>query len=81
MIPALRGAHALRDALRAGVAWTGATVHYVTEATDRGAVLVRVPLPVGDAATEEALRERVRPVEFATVEAAIRRWTFEQKGI
>jgi phosphoribosylglycinamide formyltransferase-1 len=78
VIPALRGAHALRDALRAGIAWTGATVHYVTEATDRGAVLVRVPLTIGDATTEPALRERIRPVEFATVEAAIRRWTFER---
>ena len=77
-IPALRGAHALRDALRAGVAWTGATVHYVNEATDRGAVLVRVPMPVGDAASEEALRDRLRPTEFATVAAAIRRWTFER---
>jgi phosphoribosylglycinamide formyltransferase-1 len=77
VIPALRGAHALRDALLAGIAWTGATVHYVTERTDRGAVLVRMPLPLGDAATEEALRERVRPVEFATVAAAIRRWSFE----
>jgi phosphoribosylglycinamide formyltransferase 1 len=78
VIPALRGAHALRDALRAGVPWTGATVHYVTEATDRGEVLARVPLPVGDAATEDALRERVRPAEFATVAAAIRRWSFER---
>ena len=77
VIPALRGAHALRDALRAGVAWTGASVHYVTEATDRGAVLVRVPMPVGDASTEAALRERVRPLEFAAVESAIRRWAFE----
>ncbi len=78
VIPALRGAHALRDALRAGVPWTGASVHYVTEATDRGAVLVRIPLPVGDVTTPEALRERVRPVEFTAVSAAIRRWSFEQ---
>ena len=78
VIPALRGAHALRDALRAGVAWTGASVHYVTEATDRGAVLVRIPLPVGEATTPELLRERVRPVEFLAVEAAIRRWSFER---
>ena len=78
VIPALRGAHALRDALRAAIPWTGATVHYVTAATDRGAVLVRVPLAVGDARTEEALRERIRPTEFATVAAAIRRWTFER---
>jgi phosphoribosylglycinamide formyltransferase 1 len=78
VIPALRGAHALRDALRAGVLWTGASVHYVTEATDRGAVLVRIPLLVGDATSPEALRERVRPVEFLAVEAAIRRWSFER---
>lgn len=81
VIPALRGAHALRDALRAGVPWTGASVHYVTESTDRGQVLVRVPLAVGDAATEEELRERVRPMEFATVAAAIRRWTFEREAV
>lgn len=81
VIPALRGAHALRDALRAGVPWTGASVHYVTEATDRGQVLVRVPLAVGDAATEEELREQVRPVEFATVAAAVRRWTFEREAV
>ncbi len=77
-IPALRGAHPLRDALREGVPWVGATVHYVTARADRGAVLVRAPLAVGDAMTEAALRERVRPVEFAAVPAAIRRWTFER---
>ena len=78
VIPALRGAHALRDALGASVAWVGATVHHVTAATDRGEVLVRIPVPVGDAATEAALRERVRPAEFSAVPAAIRRWTFER---
>ncbi|BDE05980.1 hypothetical protein WPS_12560 [Vulcanimicrobium alpinum] len=77
-IPALRGAHALRDALRAGVAWTGATVHYVTTATDRGSVLVRIPLAVGTVTSETELRERVRPVEFAAVAGAIRRWSFER---
>jgi phosphoribosylglycinamide formyltransferase-1 len=78
VIPALRGAHALRDALRAGVPWSGATVHHVTIETDRGDVLVRTPLLVGDANDEEALREKIRPVEFATVTAAIRRWCFER---
>jgi phosphoribosylglycinamide formyltransferase-1 len=78
VIPALRGAHALRDAVRAHIAWTGVTVHHVTEATDRGAVLVRVPLAVGGATDEAALRERIRPVEFDAVAAAIRRWTFER---
>ena len=78
VLPALRGAHALRDTLRLGLSWTGATVHAITAATDRGAVLVRVPVLVGDAVTEDALREKLRPVEFATVAAAIRRWGFER---
>ncbi len=73
-IPALRGAHALRDALRGGVPWVGATVHRVTAETDRGDVLVRIPLRVAGAATEAQLRERVRPVEFEAVERALRRW-------
>jgi phosphoribosylglycinamide formyltransferase-1 len=78
VLPALRGAHALRDTLDLGLRWTGATVHAITAATDRGAVLVRVPVPVGGASTEDALHEKIRPVEFATVAAAIRRWGFER---
>src|ERR1700690_1326301 len=78
VIPALRGAHALRDAVRGGVPWSGATVHRVTAETDRGTVLVRTPLLVGDAAGEAELRERIRPLEFAAVQAAIRRWTLER---
>ena len=78
VIPALRGAHALRDAVRDRVPWTGVTVHRVTEATDRGAVLVRVPVALGGTTDEAVLRERIRPVEFGAVAAAIRRWTFER---
>ncbi|HEX3548764.1 MAG TPA: formyltransferase family protein [Candidatus Elarobacter sp.] len=77
-IPALRGAHALRDALRTNVPWVGATVHRVTAETDRGEVLARIPLRVGDAASEAELRERVRPIEFAAVEKAISRWVRER---
>jgi len=78
VIPALRGAHALRDAIRDRVPWSGATVHYVTGQTDRGTVLVRVPLAVGDVIDEAQLRERIRPIEFGAVAKAIRRWTFER---
>jgi phosphoribosylglycinamide formyltransferase-1 len=78
VIPALRGAHALRDAIRARLRWTGVSVHAVTEATDRGDVLVRVPVEVGGAADEAALRDAIRPAEFDVVASAIRRWTFER---
>ena len=64
--------------MRAHVAWTGVTVHHVTAAADRGAVLVRVPVRVEGATDEAALREQIRPIEFDAVAAAIRRWTFER---
>jgi phosphoribosylglycinamide formyltransferase 1 len=78
IIPALRGAHALRDALQLGLDWSGVTVHRVTALTDRGAVLVRTPMPTAGAMVEAELRERVRPLEFAAVTQAIRRWSWER---
>ena len=53
-------------------------MHYVTEAADRGAVLVRVPVQLEETTDEAALRERIRPIEFDAVAAAIRRWTYER---
>jgi len=78
VIPALRGPHALRDALRLGLPWTGVTVHRVTAQTDRGAVLVRTPVRTDGLAAEADLRDRVRPLEFAAVTKAIRRWSWER---
>ncbi len=77
-IPAFRGAHAVRDAIAAGAPWFGATAHRVSLATDRGDVLVRVPLALPRDATLGGAMGLVRPVEFAVVAAAIRRWTYER---
>lgn len=76
--PAFRGAHAVRDALAAGVRWTGASVHRVTAQIDRGEILVRTPLAVDEGLRKAALLERLRPLEHGAVTAAIRRWTFER---
>ncbi len=77
-IPALRGAHAVRDAVRAGLAWSGASVHAVTEETDRGAIYVRIPLAVPAGTDEARLRAEIRQLEFAAVPAAILRWLAER---
>lgn len=62
-LPEFPGAHAVRDALAAGVAQTGCTVHVVDEGIDTGPVLVqeRVPIVAGD--DEAALHERIKIVE------------------
>jgi phosphoribosylglycinamide formyltransferase-1 len=78
VIPAFRGAHALRDALAADSAWLGASVHRVTAAVDRGAILVRTPLERNGFADVDAATRKLRPIEHAAVAAAIRRWSFER---
>jgi phosphoribosylglycinamide formyltransferase 1 len=63
LLPAFPGAHAVEEALAAGVAETGATVHLVDGGVDTGPVLrqERVPVLVGD--TRESLHARIREVE------------------
>ena len=63
LLPAFPGAHAVEEALAAGVGETGATVHLVDEGVDSGAVLrqERVPVLVGD--TPESLQARIQEVE------------------
>lgn len=78
---AFRGARAVRDALRAGSRWVGATVHRVTRATDRGPVMARFPLRVESGEEEAALMQRVHEVEHALVPTAITRWMFERPPI
>lgn len=63
LLPAFRGAHAVRDALAYGVKVTGVTVHLVEAAVDHGPVIAQVPVPVRPGDTEATLLARVHRVE------------------
>lgn len=73
-----RGPRAVRDALRASSTWVGATLHRVTEATDRGPVLARKPLRVQNGEDEDRLMDRVHVLERGVVREGITRWLFER---
>jgi len=62
-LPEFPGAHAVRDALAAGAAQTGASVMVVDEGVDTGPVISqrRVPVHAGD--TEDLLHDRIKLVE------------------
>ena len=60
LLPAFPGAHAIEDALAAGVDTTGVTVHLVDEGIDTGPILRQEALPVEPKAT---LVERLHAVE------------------
>jgi len=63
LLPAFPGAHALRDALAAGVATTGVTVHWVDDGVDTGPIIAQASVAIEAGEGEDALRERVQAVE------------------
>ena len=72
LLPAFRGAHAVRDALAYGVRVTGCTVHLVDEEVDHGPVLFQAAVPVEAGDTEESLHERVKREEHRLLPEAVR---------
>lgn len=73
LLPAFPGAHAVRDALAAGVRTTGVTVHWVDEGVDTGPVIAQAEVPVRPGDDEDALRERIQAVEKPLYVKTIRR--------
>jgi phosphoribosylglycinamide formyltransferase-1 len=63
LLPAFPGAHAVRDALAAGVSVTGTTVHYVDAGVDTGPVLAQREVAVRPDDDEASLHERIKDVE------------------
>jgi phosphoribosylglycinamide formyltransferase-1 len=72
LLPAFPGAHAVEDALAAGVTETGATVHVVDEGVDTGPVLRQEVVPVLPGDTPETLHARIRDVEHRILPAVVR---------
>ncbi len=73
LLPEFKGWHAVAQALAAGVAETGCTVHLATAELDEGPILAtrRVPVELGD--SEDVLHERIKRVERELYPAVISR--------
>lgn len=77
LIPAFSGqgfyGHHVHEAvLAAGVKWTGATVHFVSDAYDEGPILLQETVGVLDDDTPDSLAARVQALERKLVPEAIR---------
>jgi phosphoribosylglycinamide formyltransferase-1 len=71
LLPAFPGAHAVRDALAAGVAQTGVTVHIVDEGVDTGPVIVQEAVAIEPGDTETELHERIKTIERRLLTQAV----------
>lgn len=84
LLPAFPGAHAVREALAAGVKVTGCTVMIVDEGIDTGPILAQRAVAVREDDTEDTLHERIKTAErelvVDTIGMMLRSgWTIEGK--
>jgi phosphoribosylglycinamide formyltransferase-1 len=71
LLPAFPGAHAVADALAAGVRVTGVTVHLVDEQVDHGPILAQAAVEVRPDDDAAALHARLQPLEHRLLPACV----------
>lgn len=78
LLPSFPGAHAVRDALAAGVKVTGTTVHFVDNEVDHGPIIMQEPVRVESSDNQDTLHERIKRVEHRILPQVCRLF-FESK--
>jgi phosphoribosylglycinamide formyltransferase-1 len=72
LLPAFPGLHPQRQALAAGVKFSGCTVHFVRAAVDSGPIIAQAVVPVLDGDDEDALAARILTAEHRLYPLAVR---------
>ncbi|MDR1962145.1 MAG: phosphoribosylglycinamide formyltransferase [Gracilibacteraceae bacterium] len=72
LLPSFPGLHAQRQALNAGVRYSGCTVHFVDAGLDTGPIILQQTVPVYEEDTEESLSERILREEHLLLPEAVR---------
>jgi phosphoribosylglycinamide formyltransferase-1 len=72
LLPAFPGLHPQRQALAAGVKFSGCTVHFVRAEVDTGPIIAQAAVPVHAGDTEEILSRRILAAEHRLYPMAVR---------
>jgi phosphoribosylglycinamide formyltransferase-1 len=72
LLPAFPGLHPQRQALAAGVKFSGCTVHFVRPAMDTGPIIAQAVVPVADGDDEDRLAECILAAEHRVYPLAVR---------
>jgi phosphoribosylglycinamide formyltransferase 1 len=71
LLPAFKGAHAIKDAFDSRAASTGVTVHFVDEEVDHGPIILQRKIKIGRLATLDSLEKRIHILEHKLYPEAI----------
>ena len=71
LLPSFPGLEAWQQALDYGVKHTGATVHFVEQGIDSGAIIAQETVPILDNDTSEKLLDRIHKAEYRIYPKAI----------
>jgi phosphoribosylglycinamide formyltransferase-1 len=71
LLPSFPGMHAQKQALEAGVRWSGATVHFVDAGLDSGPIILQEPVRVEPDDTEASLSSRILETEHQLYPRAV----------
>jgi len=71
LLPAFKGAHAIKDAFDYGQKVTGVTVHFVDEKMDHGPIILQAPVVIEENDTLESLEEKTHKLEHKLYPQAI----------
>ena len=72
LLPAFAGTRPIEEAIEAGVAETGVTVHFVDEGVDTGPIIAQERLALLPGEDVDALRERLHAVEHRLLPRVVR---------
>ena len=79
LLPAFKGAHAIKDAFDYGAKITGVTVHFVDSKVDNGPIILQEPVGIHKKDTLAALENKIHKVEHRLYPQAIN--LFAQKRL
>ena len=71
LLPAFKGAHAIKDAFDYGIKVTGVTVHFVDDKMDHGPIILQREVVVSESETVDSLEEKIHKVEHRIYPEAV----------
>jgi phosphoribosylglycinamide formyltransferase-1 len=72
LLPDFPGAHAVKDALDAGAAETGTTIHFIDHMVDHGPIVAQARVPIEADDDEASLHARIKEQEHVLLPQACR---------